>query len=172
MTRRSPAADTLSGVRWPVDVDHVRDTGEGGLWCYALVLAATYPARDPLVHCCGPAQTVALPLPDVVVHDPGQVYPPYTGHGPDPAPPRPGDPEDLRRYTWAIREQETDRLCHGAPVLAAVLLGSSGGSWWDNRASHYWRPGRDDLTPAGIAVVQALEALHQRPVHLTVYLDT
>lgn len=57
-------------VKWP-DSGY-RDTGEGGMWVYAFVLAD---AASGFIRCCGPAATVSLPLPDVVLRDDGDVYP-------------------------------------------------------------------------------------------------
>lgn len=152
-------------IDWPV---HLTDSGEGGMWVYAMVLADD--AHD-FVHCCGPAATIALPLPDVVVSDPARIYPPMRNEWwRDPDPVGLDTPEGRRAYTTLLENRLFDRMSNGSSVLAAVCLGTSSGSWTDEH--DHWRCTAVDLTDAGRALVRSLESLYDAPVALVTYLDT
>lgn len=148
MRRRDPEAN-VGCVNWPIET--CENTGEGGMWVYVFVLAED--REDEFVHCCGPATTISLPMPDVVTSDPGRVY-----EG------APSDPGDETSHAWCNA---------GRPVLAAACLGTSGGSWYDERFGRYWACAREDLTEAGRTLMDGLSALYGGAiVHLTTYLDT
>ena len=57
------------------------------------------------------------------------------------------------------------------PLLAAVCLGTSGGSWTMHDHT-YWRCTPDDLTVDGATLVTILESMYRRPVSLVTVTDT
>lgn len=134
-------------INWPDNTTN-EDTGEGGMWVYAYVLASD--AEDH-VQCCGPSSTLALPMPDVVVADPGNVYP---------------------DNCWSANRSDPHANCYaGYPIVAAILLGSTGGSWHND--SGYFACTNADLTDAGRDLLDKLGQLYGgAPVHLVTYLDT
>jgi len=148
MRRRDPQANT-GCINWPTNT--CQNTGEGGMWAYAIV-APTEDWEDNFVHCYGPTTTINLPMPDVVTNDSGEIYENLP------------EPDDTYPHAW----------CHvGKPVLAAICLGTSGGSWHDERTGDYWACTQDDLTDAGRALIDGLSALYGNvTVHITTYLDT
>lgn len=66
MTRRDSTGNT-GHINWPT---HLNDSQEGGMWVYAFVTTAD---AHNFEACCGPSGTLALPMPDVISHDPGRV---------------------------------------------------------------------------------------------------
>lgn len=135
------------------------------MWAAAVVLAEPFPGEEPWNVCAGPTGTIALPLPDVVVHDPGEVY--TDGMGEFTAlmntPPQQRDDREMDR---AIAYS-------GAPVLACVVLGSSGGSWAGvGEVGDYFQVTRDHLDIQGVEIVDGMEEMYGRPVHIVTYLDT
>ncbi len=161
MTRRDPT--TLAGcVRWP-EGSPWKDSGEGGMWAAVLIPAATFPQLDPWDVCMSPTSTIALPLPDVAVHDRGGIYTDGQREWRDLI----NAPKGERRD----RELERATLSAGAGVLAAVVLGATGGSWHDPDGD-YFEVTHDTLTDAGRALVEALEAMYERPAQFVTYLDT
>lgn len=154
-------------VIWPTDC---RDTGEGGLWVYAVVLADRV---VDFVACHGPDTTVALPLPDVVLSDDDQVYPPEEKnwwHRPEPE--NLTDPAALKDFVMRVEMWVYRRVTHGSSVLAAVCLGSSGGSWWNEDMGEYWRCTPETLTDEGRALLNSLAKLYGAEPSLITYLDT
>jgi len=84
---------------------------------------------------------------------------------------------------WATREEHEngwnadtmESVCghrHYITVASAVYLGSSGGSWWNDREGRYWEASRDDLTVKGLELLKTLEALHGDRALLLTVLDT
>lgn len=114
------------------------------MWAYAFVLAKPY-GSEPFEPCIGPGSTIMLTEPDVIVGDPGRVY-------------------DVGTYD--------NEPTVGMPVLAAVLLGSTNLSLWSERDVAYFTATADDLTPEGVALLDALQALYERPVAIVTFLDT
>jgi hypothetical protein len=160
MTRRDPT--TSAGcVLWPVDDPAWKDSGEGGMWA-ALVVPAL--EDEPLNVCASPTGTIALPLPDVTVHDPGHIY--TDGQR--------GWSALLNQPKSADRDREIDAAAMnaGRPVLACIVLGASGGSWWNDTVGEYFEVTAQHLNAEGARLVEAVEALFARPAHIVTYLDT
>lgn len=151
-------------VEWPT---HLVNSGEGGTWVFAHVLAEDVP--DSFVHCIGPRTTVglpvadpskrftvlALPVADLIAHDPGGVYAETLD-----------DPEKWGGHTWCFG---------GGSVLASVCLGTSGGTWWYGdypSSGTMWGCERHNLTSEGLALIESLERLYSTRVHLVTYIDT
>lgn len=172
-------------INWPTRTRkyaHLHTTGEGGIWTYLF-----YPVRDdiapadaglpfvtdpdstvlvrwpdPLVKCHGPSETLALPLPDVVLRDDGMLYP---GDEELPEPVGPGkDPLAREHYLASVYD------C-GSAILGAVLLGSTPTVWADATGA-YWTPTRSDLTRSGQRLVSHLDRCYDRLGWLVTYLDT
>jgi hypothetical protein len=127
-------------VNWPTSEDY-RDTGEGGLWAYAFWLANNHDAA-----CCGVTSVIALPQQDVVLNYDSLVYPPI-GYG-----------------------REDEAAYYGAPVIGALLLGSTFNSLAND--DDYFMVSYSDLTPPGQAVIDKLNNLYNRQAVIVTYLDT
>lgn len=147
-------------VAWP-DADPTwKDTGEGGMWVYAFVLAAGDgdPGSDAFVRCHGPAETICLPMPDVVVSDTEPaVYP--TGHSARVLETPPGEDRVIGVFDA------------GYSVLAAVCLGSSSVPYGNHEIGH-WQCRDTDLTHEGRILLAHLRQLYGRNPVLVTYLDT
>lgn len=86
--------------------------------------------------------------------------------------------------TQTVTLAEPDALIHDpgqihgddCRILAAVCLGSTGGSWVATtpQGDHidYWQCAASDLTTDGRNLVAALERMFGAPVHICTYLDT
>ena len=158
-------------INWPT---HLRDSGEGGMWVHALVLAGKdRSARhgDTFVNCCEVEGTIALPQANVCSSDNRGLYmAPEVEYGHD--------------------DYDMQVMTSGPTVLAALCLGTSGGSWSylgdEVRGEYgeyeadmrrrgddvYWQCREEDLTPDGVALVESLRKLYGRDVELVTYLDT
>ncbi len=167
MNRRSGKANT-GYIRWPT---HLRNSGEGGMWVYAVVPVDN--RREPFVECC--VEYPTLPAPNVFL---------------DPLPPsfqaemkavrsrRPQPRGLMSKSFWPIERHDSRDL------LATVLLGTSGGSWSNlhpcsnpkckhQKGLPYWICSESDLTPEGKRLVALLSKLYGgRKVHLLTFLDT
>lgn len=156
-------------VKWP-DSGY-RDTGEGGMWVYAFVLAD---AASGFIRCCGPAATVSLPLPDVVLRDDGDVYPAEwpDWRAPDDLSAKDAATEDGRRkYRIRVERWIRDRYHHGRDVLAAVCVGTSACSWHHEDLG-YWTCTPGELTDGGADLLRGLEKLYGIAPVLVTFLDT
>ena len=146
----------------PVVAPLYADAGLGILDTEGATKVITY-WDDPFVKCIGPETTIALPLPDVAVSsNADDLYPP------DRIP-----EEEGGKHAWHRREAELHHaLDAGTQVLAAVCLGSTGRSWFDERAEHYWQVRYRNLTWRGKRLVNRLERLYGRTADIVTYLDT
>ena len=146
MSRRRDGSASSGWVRWPT---HLTSTGEGGMFVYAIV--PSLDRDDPFEVCCGVA-SAELRRREVLVPEPGQ------GNNPE------------RRW-WP-----RGRGGSSVDLLAAVCLGSTGGSWYTGDLAllngRMWTATYADLTEEGQALVRALMDLYGRPVHLLTFLDT
>lgn len=158
--REIPAVCT-GCVVWPT---HLDDNGEGGLvvlavWRVARTVpeTATRVASDPFVACFEAGSMT------VAVGECNELSDDANGCGPAVGPRR-------ERLFNDPRCPEVS-----APVLGAIQLGSSTGTWVAPDADlfdGYWRATRDDLTPGGLALLEALDALYGRRGELITILDT
>ncbi len=174
-------------VQWPEGIDGWGDTGEGGMWVAAFWLCdfsiediqpmfdpigdgltdaeraqmMTY-RRDPFIRCHGPESTIALPLPDAVAS--GEQADRIYREPPEPLPAQGHSRIEVEQHIY-------DTLDSAHPVLAAVILGTSGTCWADNEGNP-WQATTANLTSRGRALVVALNALYDREAVLVTYLDT
>lgn len=59
------------------------------------------------------------------------------------------------------------------PYLAAIVLGSTGWSGWNEDLGEYWHCTFDDLNPVGQALYRQIESLYPGcDLHLLTFLDT
>jgi len=138
-------------VRWPTTFDS--DGGGGGVYVSAVV------AAEPEGFATCVAGYPRLPL-DILI-DPGKDAGEVGADG---------------KQHWPLAEKwfpsmQGDLEPMSKDLLAAVLLGTSGGSWMNADGSH-WSCSRADLDEAGEALVAGLEHLYGQPVALLTFLDT
>jgi hypothetical protein len=153
MHRRDGSAN-LGAINWPT---HLANSGEGGLYVYAVVGAIDPDSADSFDAC-------------VVSHP---VLPLDTLLDPDPAA---GDLDAAGKQRWPLEEKwfptsEFEAKLWSRDLYAAVLLGSSGGSWVTTEGDH-WICRHTDLRPEGVKLVAGLEELYGQPVALLTFLDT
>lgn len=159
-------------VKWPVNDARYHDTGEGGLFAYAVAAAAD----TELDHACSVDVRTHLTLPDVCVNAERDKFwdrtnEPYrtweTGFR-------------ARDYLLANgREDFADWVAHAKPtselsepLWSAVFLGSTGASLCSDAVGGYFTVTADDLTPAGTRLFDALSAAYGGGVTLLTFLDT
>ena len=136
MSRRNPASNT-GYINWPI---YLKNTGEGGMFVYAVV-----PALESFQMCCGVA-SCCLVMGEVLVEEEKEFFP------------------------HASLEEFRFENFLSVPLLAAVCLGSSGGSFWDGE--EYWHCTMSDLTDAGSQLVGMLRELYGVEPELLTFLDT
>lgn len=182
---RQPHLPATGYIRWKsLPHNGFRTTGEAGCWVYAFWLACydtpppdcglTLVSDDPnstatrakltdrFIRCHGVEQIIALPQPDAPTSpNCAVVYPPelhmqYVGPT--------GNTEAREAYLQYVDDA-------GAPVLAAVCLGSDAHAWIDERGNHWWAA-REDLTWRGRRLLSTLDRLYGRRAELVTYLDT
>lgn len=167
-------------VRWPKKIP---GSGQGGTFVYAFWTADYTEKRpdetglvelltgscdetveaDPFVTCSGPDNVIALPQPGLTFGPTcGEVYPPIPDALSHVTPSHPDTRMRERYLAWT-------RDC-GAPLLAAICLGSSNASYLPDGQTA-WTAGMKDLTRPGRKIVSALDALYGRRAHLVTYLD-
>lgn len=175
--RQNPARET-GWIDWPILPNTIwHDTGEGGMWVYACWFvdytqkitvpkyvepmpdgeAQEYMIRDidPFICCHGPANTLAMPMPEAVVSDILEAYDIEKM-------PKVGDPDYERRML------DTGR----AGLLGAVCLGTTSVSYATINEGFHWQCTEDDLSAHGQSLVTSLSYLYDRKATLVTYLDT
>jgi hypothetical protein len=147
------------------------DSGEGGLFVMLVV-----PQPDDWGHNCHVDVNITLSSPDVCIGDQHRLW----GEGRR-------DTVDAWRNQlkaqkaldeagkgdlaiWALqaRNPQDDSV----PVLAAVHLGSTSESLWDEHKSRYWRAEKDNLTFAGFVLYARLQAAFGVEPLIMTFLDT
>lgn len=123
---------------------HLEDSGEGGVY----VIMAVPKEGDENDACCVDV-SIQLTEPDVLL-DPGRVADVW-GDGLSGA-------------------AHPDRV--SLPLRAAVFLGSTSASPWDERAGNYWCARPDDLTEDGKVLYDALRRANGAEPLLLTFLDT
>lgn len=178
--RRDPASQS-GVVNWPV---HLENTCEGGMFVTVVFLGDDWSQEErPFEKCCG-VGSVRLHYSESLIGD---------GH--------PGR-EDYDRDERGNRIEQTERLIFpdfyneteraetddpleieglvyrevqryfSTHLLAAVCLGSSGGSFWNDEKGCYWRCTKDDLTNEGKVLLDILEKTYGRQPYILTFLDT
>ena len=150
-------------VRWPTPVEGYRDTGEGGL--YAFALWETPPEADN----CHVDFIPRVDLWDVA-----------TGfHGPLAPALREAESDTLKALEEASRIPgylESAAYAEAGVALSTVNvivpLGSTGASLYSEEKGEYFSvEGMRDLTPPGCALLATLAAIYGKPTYAT-FLDT
>ena len=156
--RRNP--NSQSGViNWPT---HLENTGEGGMFVYAIV-----PYIEAFQKCCGVScgliKSECLMDPDPNAGDIDPVTQKQFWPLEDKIFPRINDnddsPRDIEKYI-------------SCDLLAAICLGSCGGSFWDKEKEKYWTCTTDDLTAEGKRLVDMLKSMYGDHVQFLTFLDT
>lgn len=140
-------------IAWP---KHLKNTGEGGMFVYAVVPPTEAFSDDKFIHCSG-VDSVYLEYPGRLLEE---------------------DSENrVLERAWfpdiTLSYEYQNRLT--IPLLAAVCLGSTGGAWYDEAAGgsgRYWICTLDDLTVRGISLMANLRDLYGREAQLLTFLDT
>lgn len=153
------------------------------MWAYAYVLADNAHLEElsngkgvtsDFVQCCGPQETIALPIPDVVVGDPGQVY--DRSHETSSRTPTlaTGVPslQDIRVFETRMHVHYSTTYNSDRAILAGVCLGTSGHSWFSENDSDYFVVTEGQLTNEECELLNSLEKLYGTRPSLVTYLDT
>lgn len=153
MTRHDPSSQA-GWVKWPSneDASPFRDGGEGGMTAYAAWSPSLEDPKDwgnrALVCCDGLTAFVAE----------AEVFLGATGP----------DAGEYHLAGWRSESEGTS----GYYVEAVILLGSTGGTWFDEGEGLHFLPTVADLSETGQAVLRSLSELYGlEPVILT-FLDT
>jgi hypothetical protein len=149
--------------------DRCRDSGEGGLFVMLFI-----PEPESWSHGCHVDVVIEATRPDVMVypretalwqpydHDKSmteyQVYDVLKEHG----------KRGMLGWVASARSAEDTSV----PMLVAMHLGSTPGSFWDEQYSEYWRATPEDLTPEGRVLFNSLEAAYGIHPILATFLDT
>jgi hypothetical protein len=84
-------------------------------------------------------------------------------------------------YPGVQKEDESRQKYDSIPYLAAICLGTTGWSGWDDKAGEYWKCDQTYLTNDGLALYHLVEKLYQgvgprqqcqAKLHLVTFLDT
>lgn len=142
----------LNWPNWSEDSGYL-DTGEGGLFAYAVW-------ASPKSECIVDVHP-NLFMGDVLVQADGPLRSEFSAQ--------------RREFMTGVNGADFnyERLMFSSAVSlgTVVFLGSTGGSFYDDRAGAYFTASRNSLTDAGLAVISALEAVYGPATYLT-YLDT
>jgi hypothetical protein len=176
-------------VNWPGPFDSYHDSGEGGLFAWMVVPEATSDGEDLAPNVAGynchvdveaylSRPRVALRAPDVCISaDRVKVYEPHDYKNgwitrsmelDRLIQQQPGDHRELRRAV--IQSLGSDDL--SVPMLAAVFLGSTCHSLWDERMSSYFEVTPDSLTEGGKALYNGFQAAYGVDPMILTFLDT
>jgi hypothetical protein len=151
MSRCDPTANS-GWVAFPEVGADISNSGEGGMTVHALIYSSS--SADPFANNAETALGVLLrggPVFSADVADPGaELF---------------GDPAN----SWDSSSADT---CASFGLLACVCLGSSGGSFWNERDQQYWAAAREHLTAEGRDLLRNLERLYDRSAVLLTTLDT
>ncbi|MFH9606796.1 hypothetical protein [Streptomyces sp. NPDC017448] len=149
MVRRDPT-DRSGWVNWPTDNSgDFRDGGEGGMSAYA---SWAPPDGNNLAAVCSVGLSVKMLINETFVSATGPDAESYTHTG-----------------WWDGKKDWEDT---GYFTDAVLLLGSTGGSWWNEEAGRYFQVSEDHLTDLGRAVLAALTDLYGFPPNIFTFLDT
>lgn len=142
------------------------------MFVYAIVEGDVYldaNAPLPFEKCCGVAATTLTLNETLVDEDPEagmmldedglQIFPLQRRYFPDAH-------KQLKNMVARVVAQQS------VPLLAAICLGSSGGSFYDTEAGRMWTCKAEDLTSDGHQLLASLEKLYGRPAKLLTFLDT
>ena len=159
-------------ITWPERRTDYTATGGAGMWVYAFWLAdyrrheilGGLP-RDLFIHCHGPEFTLTMPRPaHVTSPNHNTVYP--DGRIRQPVEPLAPDAVERGNYLRSV-------LDAGAPVIAAVCLGSTATVYAHPDTGQFWYATLADLSRKGRKLIATLnDMLGPRPAELVTYMDT
>lgn len=165
MKRRDGTANT-GYIDWPT---HLTNSGEGGSFVYLVVIEHEFD-NDEFVQCISQG---------AYLFDCDLVDPDTTAHEWDPA--VQGQKFTLERklfpnsFDSALPSTDTNKWL-SVPFLAAVCLGTSGGSWYvaseTERFVRTWHCEYNDLTEKGKLLFDSLKDLYNRDPMLLTFIDT
>lgn len=142
-------------VNWPVDDETYRDSGEGGLFAYAVW-------AEPNADCFIDVHP-QMPAPDVLVAAVGPMVEDFR----------------LQRFNNSDRDYGNGPDSYSAEQFdlqvatgSVVFLGSTGGSYFQERGGSYFSVTADVLTETGRSVVDTLTAAYGTEPTFVTYLDT
>jgi hypothetical protein len=145
----------MTFVNWPFDDEAYRDSGEGGLFAYAV-----WP--ESKMACFGDVRP-QIPAPDVLVDATGPLA------------------IDFRAQRSNISENDYSDSDEGysakefdlqVSVGSVVFLGSTGASLFSERGGSYFHATSEALTDAGRTVIETLTAAYGSEPTFVTYLDT
>lgn len=166
-------------VRFPVEDPRFRSTREGGMFVKLVVVDDRDYQKSDWNICCG--ALVQDSLTESFIGD-DQAPTPRLDIDPT-APPETllaaMKAHDTAHREWEarhypnLRDDDDARRENSRPYVAAMLLGITGWSGFDEEAERYWQCSFDDLTLEGQALYRSLQALYPGCVlHLLTFLDT
>lgn len=123
---------------------HLEDSGEGGMYAIMVV-----PKGGGAPDLCSVGVNIQLTDPDILIN------------------------LDRMRDVWGDGGPSSVHAEPGSlPLRAAVFLGSTSSSLWDEEAGNYWYARPDDLTEDGRVLHDALRCIHGAEPLLLTFLDT
>lgn len=143
---------TVNEVNWNFDTH--RDTGEGGLFAYAV-----FPKPEKFE--CFMDVHPTINHWDVVI----------AAVGPMSADFREAEQIFYADMSKPLDERPDNWLEAAVQIGAIVFLGSTNASLWSENEAHYFTVTRDTLTGKGVAMMDALAAVYGEPTYVT-FLDT
>lgn len=175
MERRSKA---MAGhVNFPVDSLEYKNSGEGGMYVKLVILPNN---KEELSVCCGTLNTYDF-LSEVLVNDDknylsvprSESYPTIEQLDLEQS----EHERRQRKYFPCLQrkfeERDIYRTFLSTPLIASILLGSTGWSGYSEEKGEYWYCTLDDLTVAGKRLYATLQDLYEgHEIRLLTYLDT
>ena len=146
-------------INWPT---HLTNSGEGGSYVFLIVEESLSDKRDEFVHCF--MTSACLCLGDVIEPDYkdewdelGQIFPLERKFFPN----------------WRNPgiENNTEKAL-SVPLLAAICLGTSNGSWYYGHYEQIWNCSFDNLTTEGQNLYNVIKHLYNREPTLLTFIDT
>lgn len=81
-------------------------------------------------------------------------------------------PRYMDMYDGNVPDPDTRLLESSQSMDAVVVLGETDQVWWNDATGHYWHATRADLTEAGRALVECLDAAYGTSAILITHLST
>ena len=141
-------------IKWPTEL---LNTKEGGSWVYLVVASHEMFDKDKFVNCCYNGATLNRGL----IVDPS--------HRDDDQ----GPTRIEKRFfpnCRAVLGCDDPNAHQSVDLLAAICLGTSGGTWY--HADRPWSCSYDDLDQNGKALYDSVKQLYNREPTLLTYIDT
>lgn len=154
-TVTSTKGSVMTFVNWPHDDEAYRDSGEGGLFAYAVW-------AEPKAECFTDVHP-QMPAPDVLVDATGPLAIDFRAQR---------SIVNSDEYSDSDEGYSAKELDLQISVGAAVLLGSTGASLFREYGGSYFHVTADFLTDAGRSVVEALTTAYGSEPTFVTYLDT